>query len=197
MRRIKHCAWAEVAAVDVQRLIQHLRCKVACEGEGKAQGRRDLCAVEAAAQDSELHIRASARRGDDAGLAIISKIALQFHHIARKSIWVAVERPPDRGCDALVAPRRTAEPQINSAGIQRIQCSKLFSNDQGGMVGQHDAARTNTHRLGCCRNVPDDNAGRGAGNSAHAVMFGDPVAGEAKAFRMCGQISRVGQCICD
>ena len=47
VRGIKHRAWAEVAAVDVQRLIQHLRCKVACEGEGKAQGRRDLCWADA------------------------------------------------------------------------------------------------------------------------------------------------------
>ena len=41
--------------------------------------------------------------------------------------------------------------------------------------------------------MADDDAGRGARDALHAMMFGDPVAGEAEAFGMDGKVGGVGE----
>ena len=129
-----------MAAVDVQGFIQHLRCKVAGEGERQAQCSGHLRAIKAAAQDIELHMCTRAGCRDYAGLAIIGKIALQFHHVAREGVRVAVQCPADRCGNALVASGGAAQSKVYPARVKRVQCAKLFGNDQWRMVGQHDAA---------------------------------------------------------
>jgi hypothetical protein len=62
------------------------------------------------------------------------------------------------------------------------------------MVGQHNAAGADADGVGRGGNVPDDDAGRGAGDAAHAVMFGDPVTGEAQPFGVDCKIGGVGEC---
>ena len=39
----------------------------------------------------------------------------------------------------------------------------------------------------------DHDRGRGAGDAGHAVMLGDPVAGEAEAFGMAREIGGIGE----
>jgi hypothetical protein len=45
--------------------------------------------------------------------------------------------------------------------------------------------------------MPDDDAGSCARNSAHAVMFGNPIACEAKVFGMRRKVSRIGERACN
>ena len=87
------------------------------------------------------HVRARARRRDDAGLAVVGEIALQLHHVLREGVGVAVQRPAHRARDALVRSRRAAEAEVDAAGEQRVERAELLGDHQRRVVGQHDAAR--------------------------------------------------------
>ena len=166
---------------------------MAGKGVRQAEHRGQLRAEQAGAKNIERHVRACARRGADAGPAVIGKIALQLHHIAREGIGIAVQIATHRGGHALVGARGAAQPQINSAGEQRIERAELFGDHDRRMIGQHDAAGTDANRAGGPGHMGQHDAGRRAGNAFHTVMFGGPVPVEAQAFGMPRQIGCVGQ----
>ena len=59
------------------------------------------------------------------------------------------------------------------------------------MVGQHDAAGADPDRACPGRDMGDHDRRRGAGNSRHVVMLGDPDAAIAPALGMSGQIAGI------
>jgi len=86
----------------------------------------------------------------------------------------------------LIGARRSAYTQIDAAGVKRRESSKLFSNYQRGMVGQHDAARAHANRVRCAGDVADNDRCGGAGDARHVVMFGEPISAIAPRFSMTG-----------
>src|SRR4030095_15638740 len=55
-------------------------------------------------------------------------------------------------------------PEVNAARIERGQRPKLFRDDQGRMVRQHDAACPNTDRGGATGHMTDDHGCGSAGD---------------------------------
>src|SRR6476620_2948653 len=61
------------------------------------------------------------------------------------------------------------------------------------MIGQHDAAGTDANALRATGHMPDQDSGGGAGNSRHAVVFGEPEALVAQALGLLRQRKRVAK----
>ncbi|KAG1387428.1 hypothetical protein G6F58_013658 [Rhizopus delemar] len=78
-----------------------------------------------------------------------------------------------------IAAGRAAQTQVDTAWIQRFQGAELFRNDQRGMVGQHDAARTDPQRAGVAGHVADQHRRR-AGRHAVDVVVRRPRHGHAQ-----------------
>lgn len=93
----------------------------------------------------------------------------------------------------LIRARRTAQPQVDPARKKRVQSAKLLGNHQRGMIGQHDATGTHADGLGGSRHMADHDC-RGCGRDArHVVVFCQPVALEAPALHMAGQVRTAAQ----
>ena len=142
-------------------------------------------------------MRPRARRRADAGLSVIGEIALQFEHILREGVGIALQRPPERPRDDLVRSRRAAQPQIDPARKQRVERAELLGDHQRRVIGEHDAPGPDPDAAGRRGDVPDHHRGRGAGDARHAVMLGHPVAGESQCLGMAGEIGRIGERLAD
>ena len=158
-----------------------------------AQRRGELRAERARSQDPQRHVRARAGGRGNAGAPVVGEIALQLHHVAREGIGVAVQRPPHRLRDALVRSRCAPQPQVDPPRKERIERAELFGDDQRRMVGQHDPACADADRRRRGGDMADHHRGRGAGDPAHAVMLGDPIALEAERLGMARQVGGVRQ----
>ena len=77
---------------------------------------------------------------------IAGKIMLQGFHILREVKSRVQVLPADGQRSCLVAAGRTAQPQVDPAGIKRFQRAELLGHHQRRMVGQHDAARADPDR---------------------------------------------------
>ena len=86
-----------------------------------------------------------------------------------------------------VGTRRAAQTQIDTSRIQRLQCAELFRHHERRMIGQHNAPRTDPYGLCATGNMADDYRRGGAGDTAHVVMFGHPVAVITRLFAVLGQ----------
>lgn len=81
-----------------------------------------------------------------------------------------------------------AEAEVDTARGHRLQGAELLGDDQGRVVGQHDAARTEADALGVGGEMGQDH-GRGRGrHSGHGVVFCDPVAVEAAVLGQLGDL---------
>ncbi|KAG0733776.1 hypothetical protein G6F23_013020 [Rhizopus arrhizus] len=83
-----------------------------------------------------------------------------------------------------IAAGRAAQTQVDTAWIQRFQGAELFRNDQRGMVGQHDAARTAPQRAGVAGHVADQHRRRAGRHAVDVVVFSQPEALVAQALHM-------------
>ncbi len=162
---------------------------MAGEGVGQAQMGRQLRTIGRGAQDPDRHGLTLAGIGDDALIGRRRSEPLhQLHHILREGVDVALKCAPQRPRRGLVRTGRAAEPQIDTAGMQGVQGAELLGDDQGRVVGQHDAAGAHANGLRRGRYRADDDRGRRAGDARHIVVLGQPVAFVAKALGVTGQI---------
>ena len=118
---------------------------------------------------------------------------LKFDHVVGEVLGGGVDVPPERADGELVGARRAAEAEIDAAGKQARQRAELLGDDQRRMVGQHDAAGADADGRRAAGDMADDHRGGGAGDARHVVVLGEPVAGEAPALGMAGEIERVGE----
>ena len=116
---------------------------------------------------------------------------MQFDDVLRKAVDAGVEVAPQRPCGGHVGARRTAEPEVDAAGMQGGERPELLGDHQRRVVGQHDAARADADRRGSRRDMGDDHRGRRAGDARHVVMLGEPVALVAEALGVAGEVERV------
>lgn len=77
---------------------------------------------------------------------------------------------------ALIAARRAAQAQLNTARIERVERAELLGNHQRGVVRQHHAAGAQAQRGGIGGEIANQYRRRGAGDAGHIVMFRQPVA---------------------
>jgi hypothetical protein len=115
---------------------------------------------------------------------------LQLQHVLRKRFsggGIAPHRPHRM----LIGTRGAAEAEIDPAVVQRRERAELFGDHERRVVGQHDAAGADPDRFRSAGDVADDNRGGGARDTAHVVVFGDPVARVAERFGVPGKVAGV------
>ena len=122
----------------------------------------------------------------------IAEIPDQFHHVLRKTVRPAKPAPqgPHR---RLVRARRASDTQIDPARKQLGQGAKGFGHHQGGVVGQHDPARSHANCPGSGSDMADQHRRRCAGDARHVVMLGQPEPGKAKRLGTLRQRQRIAQ----
>ena len=132
-------------------------------------------------------MRAGTRHGaNDLARLCGCQEGLKLQHVIRKAFrchGIAAERA-QRGA---VGARCTAKAQVDAAGKQRGERSELLGDDEGRMVGQHDAAGADADGAGVRGNVADDHRGGGTGDAFHVVVLRHPEAGVTQCFDVLGQ----------
>ena len=129
----------ERLAINSDRVVEHLRCEMGCEGVGQAEHCRELGAEQARPEDPKRNVQALAGNGPHS-TARPFEIALQFQHVVGELVLVGVEVSAQRKSSRLVRARRSPEPQVDPAGEQRLQRAELLGDGQRRMVRKHDPA---------------------------------------------------------
>ena len=100
----------------------------------------------------------------------------QLCHVAREVIDIAAHVAAQGHHGALIAARRTAQAQIDTPRIERIQGAKLLGDHQRRVVRQHHAAGAEVQRLGIGGQIANQHRRRRAGDAGHVVVLGQPEA---------------------
>ena len=127
------------------------------------------------------------------GIGVLgTEVAQQLGHVVGKAV-AGILTQAQRAHHRHVAPRRAPEAKVDAAGIERRERAELLGHGQRRVVGQHDAARADAHRLGEARHMADQHRGRGGGDALHVVMLGQPVAVIAERLGVFGQRAGIAQ----
>ncbi|MNP54124.1 hypothetical protein D3C76_1486570 [compost metagenome] len=70
----------------------------------------------------------------------------------------------------------TAEAQIDTPGVQRLQRTELLGDHQRRMVRQHHATGTKANALGTRGQITQQYRGGGTADAGHVVMLCQPIA---------------------
>ena len=88
----------------------------------------------------------------------------------------------------LIATWRAPKAEIDTTGVERIERAELLGNHQRRMVRQHHAAGAQMQSGGMGGKIANQHRGRGAGNTDHIMVLGQPVAMITAFFRQLRQI---------
>ena len=80
------------------------------------------------------------------------------------------------------------DPEIDAAGIERLQHAEGFGVFERAVMAQHHAAGTDPQMPGLGGNPGNQDLGRGAGEAGQAVMLGKPIAVVAEPIDMPGEL---------
>jgi len=185
--------WLELAAIEIERLIERVGREMARKGVWQAEHRRELRAEQARSQYPQRHIHSFTRHRANAEAVVAREKGLQFEDILRKLPFVAGKVATQRMGNPLVRPRRAAEAEIDAARKQRLQRPELLGDHHRRMVGQHDAARADTNARCRLPDVREHDRCRRARDPRHAVMLGHPIAVIAESLGVAGEIGGVGE----
>jgi hypothetical protein len=131
-------------AIELQRLHQQVGREVRGERERQPQVRRQLRAVQAAAQQPDRHLGAHAgdRAHGLAGLRITQVGLSSITSCGNASSSSLASRWRRRArIGGAVGARGAAQAQVDASGVQRGQGAELLGHHQRRVVGQHHAAR--------------------------------------------------------
>ena len=128
------------------------------------------------------------------GVGLVVQIVHDMIHLLGKVLDVA-HRPGigQRRRGALIAARGAADPQIDPAGIERLQHPKRLGHFERTIVRQHDPAAADPNRVGRRGDLADHDFGTRAGETGQAVMFGDPIAPIPQRFGGLCQLDGLAQ----
>jgi len=87
-----------------------------------------------------------------------------------------------------VAAWSATKSQINAAGIKSFKGAELLSDDEGSVVGEHDAAAADADGSGCGGDVSDEDGRCRAHQALDGVMLGEPEAAVAPLLGVAGEI---------
>lgn len=91
-----------------------------------------------------------------------------------------------------VAAGSATEAEVDAAGIQRCEGAELFCDDEGRVVGQHDASTADADGVGGGGHVADEDGCGGAGEALDGVMLGKPEAAIAPLLGVVREINGAG-----
>ncbi len=100
-----------------------------------------------------------------------SQICPQFFKQRREIFTTLLQIASQSPHGSEVAAGSASQSQIDSPGIQRLERSKLFRNNQRRMIWQHHAAATHANRLRCRGYMSNQHRCCGAGEPRNGVMF--------------------------
>ena len=86
-----------------------------------------------------------------------------------------------------------AEPEVEAAGVQRVDQAELLDRGQGGAVAHLDRTRSDPDRRGRGGGQGQYDGRRGAGDAGVEVVLGEPVPGVAEALGRLRQVDAVPQ----
>jgi hypothetical protein len=86
-----------------------------------------------------------------------------------------------------------AEPEVDAAGMQRVEQPELLDRRQGRAMPELDRARAQADALGRRRDQGDQQRGGGSGDARVEVMLGEPVPGVAGLLGLAGEVDAVAQ----
>jgi hypothetical protein len=119
----------------------------------------------------------------------VSEQRLQLLDVGRERVGarvIATQRPHRR----LVAARGTAEPEVDAAGIERVERAELLGDHERRVIGQHDAAGADADRARSLRDEADRDRRRRAGDRRHVVVLGEPEAAKAELLGVPRELAR-------
>ena len=165
-----------------------------CERERQPERRGKLRAEQARPEQPDRHFQAGARHGaNQLPRRRIAEVRLQLDHVVREAVGVDIGAPPERTRRVRIGARRAAEPEVDPAGEQRFERPELLGDDERRMIRQHHAAGADADRRRPRGDVADDDGRRGAGDSRHVVVLGEPIAREAPSLGVAREIERVAK----
>ena len=132
--------------------------------------------------------RDGAHLGVGVGVAEVADELLDLAGEVHRGGLVAAQRAGRERVGAGGAP----EAEVDAAGVDRREGAELLGDDVGRVVRQHDAAGTDSDRLGLVGDVPDEHRRRARRDAAHVVVLGHPVALVAPLLRVAGDVDRRG-----
>ena len=173
--------------VDLERGKERVGCEVRGERVREPEGRCQLRAVEARAEDPERDMRSHPRDRMHplAGLRVTEQ-RLQLEDVLRERVRgrILAERPQRD----LVGPRRAPHTEIDPPREERLQRPELLGDHEGRMIRQHHPAGPDADPLRPLADVGDDHRGGSARDPAQVVVLGDPVAVVAELLRMLREV---------
>src|SRR5688500_7665560 len=98
--------------------------------------------------------------GDDIG-----DLLRKMSHIACHA-WIG-----EGGSGERIAPRTTADPQVDTSGVQRLQHPKILGYFQSTIMGQHHSTTADSDRPRASRNLADKDFRTGAGEIPQIMML--------------------------
>jgi hypothetical protein len=185
--------WPKFPAVNLQREHKRVGSEVGSKGVGQAELSRKLRAKEAGAENPNWHVETRAWNCLDrlSGLQRTEK-RLKFTHVIGEAIGAGgIAAKSAQG--SLISAGSAAKPEIDTPGIERFQRAKLFRDDDGRMIGQHDSASANADGLGASGNVSDNDGSGGAGDTDHVVVLGQPETAITQALSVLRKIKGMVQ----
>ena len=175
-------AGAETGAVDVDRLLQHLRGEMGREGIRQAERGGQLRAEKRGSEDVERHLGPPPRVGVHARYdGRVGEVAAQLCDVVGEVLG-CVRIPPQGAERSRVGARRSSQAQADAAGIEGFEGAELLGDDERGVIGEHHAARAKLDLRGSRGHVGNEHGRRGGRDSRHVVMLGVPDAFEAQAL---------------
>ena len=135
---LEHGRGHEVLAVEVEGQQRAAGVEVVREGEGQAELPGQLGAVVAGAEQHDRGRVSGGRRGRKAvphavGATRVAEQPHQVNQVARELLGAQAGRgTAEGGGGAGVGAGGTAYPEIDPAGVERLEHGELFGHDQGG-----------------------------------------------------------------
>ena len=185
----------EVRPVGGQRRVEQLGCEVVGERVRQSQEPRQLGAEERRTEEPHLGevtpagIRRWVARRAVAGQEVVDEL----HDVVGKRVRLRVRRAPKGPDRHGVGPGRTPEPEVDPPRVQRLQGAELLGDDEGRVVGQHDAARSDAQGGGGVGQVGDQDGRRRAGDGGHPVVLRHPQSVVAEPFDLGRDLHRLAQ----
>ena len=176
----------ERLAVDLERGHERGGREVRRERVRQPERGGELRAEETRAEDPQRHVRARAGNGLDVLVGRgIAEQRLQLLDVGRERVG-AREVAAQRAHRRLVGAWRAPEPEVDAAGIERVERAELLGDHERRVVGEHHAARAYADRVRALGHEADRHGGRRAGDARHVVVLGQPEAAVARAPRRAG-----------
>ena len=147
----------EILAVKARSCIEHVGREVGGgEGEGKCERCRQARAEVARSEEGDGHIAVMAGNGFDGLAGLVEPIGAQLFERFGKVVAGLGEAAAEGAHGEEVAAGGAAEAEVDAAGIQSFEGAELFGDNQGCVIGEHDAAAAYTDDMGGSCDVADE-----------------------------------------